>query len=393
MWAVHFLSKAIPDVEYGNFGALLAVVMLLPVIPLQMVLAQQTAKALATDRRRELSGVIRLALLSVTVCWVIGAIIVLMVQTTILNRWHMESPVGLWVTLGVVLLSLWLPLFWGALQGQQNFFWLGWSMMSNGVARLCVAAIAVLILHGSSVGIMAGVLVGVLCATVIGAWQTREPWLCRAESFPWPVLLRQIVPLFLAFLGFQVLFTADIILVKAYFPNEAGFYNSAGVLSRALMWLVLPLASVMFPRLVHSAAKSEKTNIVGLVLVGTGLLAIVGAISLSLVGPLVVKVAFKQSFVGVASAVLPWYAAAMVPLALANVLINELLAKPASSFLPALCIFLLALGYVITLTFFHGTLVTILQVLGVFNTILLLVCAAFTWGPRLWAGRPATNQS
>src|SRR4029077_5046707 len=60
MWAVHFLAKAIPESEYGVFGACLAVAMLLPVIPLQMVLAQQTAKALATQREAELAGIIRL---------------------------------------------------------------------------------------------------------------------------------------------------------------------------------------------------------------------------------------------------------------------------------------------------------------------------------------------
>ena len=38
MWAVHFLSKAIGPSEYGVFGVLLAVVMLVPNMPLQMVL-------------------------------------------------------------------------------------------------------------------------------------------------------------------------------------------------------------------------------------------------------------------------------------------------------------------------------------------------------------------
>src|SRR5947209_16341875 len=59
MWAVHFLSKAIPPEEYGLFGVLLVVAMCIPAMPLQMVLAQQTASALATNRRGELSGMIR----------------------------------------------------------------------------------------------------------------------------------------------------------------------------------------------------------------------------------------------------------------------------------------------------------------------------------------------
>ena len=43
MWAVHFLSKRIPPEEYGALGALLAVILVVPMLPLQMVFAQQTA--------------------------------------------------------------------------------------------------------------------------------------------------------------------------------------------------------------------------------------------------------------------------------------------------------------------------------------------------------------
>ena len=74
----------------------------------------------------------------------------------------------------------------------------------------------------------------------------------------------------LGFGAVQFLFTADTMFVKAYFSgDDAAFYVSAGTLSRALMWLVLPLATVMFPKIVHSVARSEKSNLLGVVLLGT----------------------------------------------------------------------------------------------------------------------------
>jgi O-antigen/teichoic acid export membrane protein len=64
-------------------------------------------------------------------------------------------------------------------------------------------------------------------------------------------------------LGFgacQFMFTSDTMFAKAYFTgDEMAPYVAAGTLSRALLWLVLPLATVMFPKIVHAAAKSEKT--------------------------------------------------------------------------------------------------------------------------------------
>jgi O-antigen/teichoic acid export membrane protein len=382
MWAVHFLSKKIPEGEYGNFGAFLALVMVLcPTIPLQMLMAQQTAKSLATGRRGELSGILRLMWWGTTLAWLAAAALFLIFQKTILGYWKITDPAGLYLTLLIILLGLWLPVFQGVLQGQQNFLWLGWSMMSSAVGRFGVAALAVLLLHAYSAGMMGGVLAGMLFGCGISLWQSHSVWRHPPADFDRRAFLAQVFPLVIGFFGFQIFFTVDTTFVKAYFSEQdAGFYVGAGTLARALMWLVLPLAAVMFPRIVHSAAKSQKSNLMWLVFVGTAILSIVGAASLSLIGPFIIPFVFKQSYVEVAASILPWYAFAMVPLALANVLLNNIFARPASALAPAVCIFGLALVYMFALTRFHGSLVTVLQVLGCFNLLLLAICAWFTWG-------------
>ena len=380
MYVVHLLTnaKGFPAKEYGVFGTFLAVAMCVPTMPLQMVMAQQTARALATHRERELSGTIRLLWLGTFLVALVFSVGVLACQNAILARWEISNPAGLWVTLVVVLLSLWMPLFWGVLQGRQNFLWLGWSMISNGIGRAGIATMAVLVFGGWAAGMMTGVLLGLLFATGIGIWQTRDLWRTPALSFDWRSLLRQIIPLMLGFASFQFLFTADTMFVKAYFSgDQTGFYLSAGTLSRALMWLVGPLATVMFPRLVHSAVKSEKTNLMTLVLVGTAVMATVGAAGLSVLGPFAVKVVYPASYVQVAATVLPWYAGAMVPLAVANVLLNNLLARSSFKVVAPLCI--LAVGYAFALTRFHESLKMVLQTLGVANLLLLAICAWFTW--------------
>jgi O-antigen/teichoic acid export membrane protein len=94
----------------------------------------------------------------------------------------------------------------------------------------------------------------------------------------------------------------------------------------------------------------------GVVLFGTAVLAAGGALSLCLIGPWVIKLVYSADYVRVASAVLPWYAWAMVPLALANVLINNLLARTEFRIVPVLL--LLATGYGVALTQFHDSLIT-----------------------------------
>ena len=149
-------------------------------------------------------------------------------------------------------------------------------------------------------------------------------------------------------------------------------------MSRALLWLVLPLATVMFPKIVHSAARSEKSNLLALVLVGTAVLAAGGALGLTLLGPWIVRVCLHaRPTCGRPRQVLPWYAWAMVPLSLANALVNNLLARSQFRIVPVLL--LLAVAYGVALTHFHGSLILVLKTLGVFNLLLLAACAWFTW--------------
>jgi len=387
MWAVHFLSRPIGAQEYGIFGVLLAVVMLVPNMPLTMVLAHQTAQGLARRKERELSGMIRLALMGTFALWLVGAVIVALFHHQILAKWQITNSLGLWLTLLAVLGALWQPIFWGVLQGAQNFLWWGWSMIINGIGRFVIAAGLVWILvsmkseNSYAAGILAGVLAGYVVSTALAAWHARALWAAPTQPFDRGALLREAVPPMFAFAAFQFLLTADTMFVKAYFPStQAGFYLSAGTLSRALMWLVGPLAAVMFPRLVHSAAKAEKSNLMGLVLVGTAVLAITGAASLSLLGPFIVKIVSGPAYVAVASSLLPWYAFAMVPLCVANVLLNNLLAQ--SSAKAAVPLILLAVAYGFALTRFHASLQMVLKTMGLCNIMLLLVCAFFTWVVR-----------
>ena len=381
-WGVHFLSKSIPESQYAAFGTLLMVVACLPTMPLQMVFAQQSALALATGRERQLSGLIRLAWLWTFIVWIVGALTVLFFQKQIVAGWHLPDALGLWVTLPLILASLWLPMFCGILQGRQDFFWLGWASIFGGVGRFAAAALLVLALGLGAAGMMSGALIGIGLAAFIAVWRTRDLWTLKTEKFDGKGLLRQIMPLLFGFGACQFMFTADTMFAKAYFTgDEMAPYVAAGTLSRALLWLVLPLAAVMFPKIVHAAAKSEKSNLFNLVVLGTAVLAICGGLGLWLVGPVMVKFVYKTSYVAATTALLPWYAAAMVPLALANVMVNDLLARGRFTVVPFMVVLAVAYGFTLPamLNHFPGKLAVVLQTLGAFNLLLFLVCGWFTW--------------
>ena len=383
-WGVHFLAKSIPKSEYAAFGTLLMVVACLPAMPLQMVFAQQTAQTLATGRERQLAGMIRLAWLWTFIVWALGALGVFLFQDKIVAGWHLPNALGLWAAVLAVLVSLWMPLFIGVLQGRQDFFWMGWAQIFSGAGRFLAAAILVLALTLGAAGMLAGAFLGIGLAAGIAIWRTRDLWGAKPEKFDWQGFLRQVLPLTLGFGACQFMFTSDTMFAKAYFTDdEMAPYVAAGTLSRALLWLVLPLAAVMFPKIVHASAKAEKSNLFNLVVLGTAVLAICGGLGLWLVGPVMVKIVYTANYVAATTALLPWYAAAMVPLALANVMVNDLLARGRFGVVPWMVA--LAAGYGFTLPVvlehYHSREV-VLQTLGGFNLLLFGVCAWFVWGVK-----------
>lgn len=378
-WAVHFLNKKIPDAEYSNFGTLLMVTACVPTLPLQMVFAHQAAQALATHRVGQLAGMVRLTVFWLTALWLAGALGVLALQSAILARWQLPLA-GLWITIWSVLVALLAPMFVGLQQGKQDFFGMGWAMMLGGLGRIAAATVLVLGFACGASGMIAGALLGGGVMAAIAGWRTRDLWAHRPEPFNARESLGQIVPLMLGFGACQFLFTADTVFAKAFFSGEEMKpYVAAGTLSRALLWGVLPLAAVMFPKLVRGHAHAEKTNLLGIVALGTGLLTVCGMLALWLTGPWVVKLVYKSGDVAGVMRLLPWYAGAMIPLALANVFVNDLLARNRFGIVGPALVLAAAYGYTLVqvLNRFPGRLEVVLQTLGLFNLLLLLVSVAF----------------
>ena len=290
---------------------MLMVTACIPVMPLQMVFAQQTAGALATDRGRQLAGMIRLGWLWTFILWAIAALLVLFFQNQIAERWQLNGLEVLWVTLAVVLdescgcrcspacCKRPSGFFLGRLGDHRQRFGAdrGGDGDCAGVSRRR---------DGDDCG---RTFVGLGAWAGIAIWRTRDLWLAKPEKFDGRGLFKQVAPLMLGFGACQFLFTTDTMYAKAFFSgDEMASYVAAGTLSRALLWVVLPLATVMFPKIVHANAQSEKSNLLGIVLLGTAILAVCGAAGLCVVGPFVVKLVYTPAYVAMTTKLLPWYA-------------------------------------------------------------------------------------
>jgi O-antigen/teichoic acid export membrane protein len=121
--------------------------------------------------------------------------------------------------------------------------------------------------------------------------------------------------------------SVDMVVVQRYFDKEqTGFYAAAGMIGRALIFFVGPMVAVMFPKIVKSHAEQKPTDVLRFTLLLTAGLCTV-AIALGILVPdLPLRMVYDDSFLKAAPLV-PWFIAAMAPLALAAVLVNNILAR------------------------------------------------------------------
>jgi len=382
MYFVHPLVRDIPDGDYATFTSLLQLFVWLgiPAVGLQMVFAQLAAAAVTEQKQRQLSGAARTVLGWITVVWLALAGSLALFGERIAAAWELDGPAAIWLTLLMGLVALWAPLLNGLLQGAQNFLWIGWKEIANGFGRLIFTYLIVYHVSATAMGALTAAMLALFVSLAILLWQCRRVLLGPSGAFDWAEWRQRLVGLTLGFGAFLFMMSADAVILKAHFPDEElAPYNGAGTLARAIVTFTAPLAAVMFPKIVHSLVHAQRTDAHKLTLVGAALLSILAATGLSLIAPVALGLGIRPSFAGSAP-LLPWYAWAMVPLALANVLISDLMAR--SRFVASPWLALVAVAYGVTLAFNHDSFKQVILILGGFNLLLLLVAAFFTWQRR-----------
>ena len=380
MFLLHKSASKMPKEEYGLFTTLLTFIgqMAIPVAGLQGVFTQQAAASLNPLHEKELAGMVRGVLRGTLFLWLFMAFIIFLLRNQIVQSFGIPHQAGLWIAVLIALVSLWRPVAQGVLQGRQNFLWCGWTSLLEGVVRFGGVILIVSLLGGYAAGATLGVLAGSLIGLLIAGWFTRDCLFRPAAPVNWPAWMARVIPLTLGLGVCSFMLSADMIFVRRFFPKDmTGYYAAAGMIGRALVYFTGPLTVVMFPKIARSKAMREESSALKLTL---GLTALAGggaALMCTFLPELPLRIVYDKSFLPISAPLVPWFAWCMFPLTLATVLINNLMAKSCFSSVPWLV--LVAVSYTLALYFRHGSFMQVIQAVGCFGLILLVVCAWFSF--------------
>lgn len=383
-------KRPISGAELSLFQALMYLVSWLniPSNGIQSTLAHQTASAVTPELERHLRGTVRKLLGGLTVVWGLAVIFTLVFQETLMRGLKVYHPASLWVTMLIGLPVLWLPALCGILQGRENFLWLGWQSILNHIAR-CIAIFVFVRLIGVQVtGAMAGVLIGSCASLAICFWQAWPLLAGPAEAVALNALLRRLIPLTLGLGAAAFMVSADMVFLRRFFPaeraEETGLYTAVAVIGRALMFLIFPMTQVMFPKVVQAAARSESTDAMTHALAATALIGGAAALGCTLLPELPLRILFSPEYLP-AKALVWVYAWCMIPMTLAMVLINNLMARQHFASVPWLVG--IAAGYGATLAIVADRVKgspameafrAIVLTFGVFSVLMLAISVLFT---------------
>lgn len=260
-----------------------------------------------------------------------------------------------------------------SLQGLQRFYSVAAQAALGAGFRLASGAILIVLGLGAS-GALGAQTVSNLLVVVIFAFSLRDRF--QAPVTEHGLTLRAVSQysgiVFFGTLAFAVLTNMDVLIVKHFFsPEEAGYYSSASVLGKIILFFPTAISTMMFPKTSFRFALGQSASDLARksLLVSAGLCA-AGALVLAVFPRFAVSLLFGEQYDPSISLV-GLYGMAMALCALVQLVLNFYLSQQEARFVWLLVAVTAAL--IVFLAFVHVTLAQVIISLAVGAAAVLLI--------------------
>ena len=368
--------------RYGEFGALLAILLILtvPSNSIQALVTKNVAEFLVEDKRGAIRELV-LGYLKICVYAAFIAIVFFLAFRGILADYlHIDNELPV-ITCGLaVAVTILAPVFAGVLQGFQRFIWLGIFFMTYALLRMILGALFIITGGGVS-GALAGGAVGVMLSIVLAYAVMKDIFSYKPSEGQVDIkkLLRSYLPVIAAFLIFFLITSIDVVIVKRKFdPTLAGEYACATFLGKIVLYFPSAVAIVLYPKFVE--LQSDRKRIWGLLQKGSWI-TIAASLSLSAIfiafpRP-TISILYGSEYLG-ASSILWVFCLAMSGYALINLFIYYFLATDMIGFV----IRVLSLAFLLEFIAMYIFASSLFQVAAVHIVVVIIFIAFSIFGMR-----------
>ena len=340
--------------QYATVNALLSITLLAaaPVSAISWSMTKFVAQLAAQGRLALVASLIGRAALRLLLLFVPAALAWAAAAPLLGRALQIRSRGAVLMTLAVLFWTLLRPLVHGSLRGLERFGVMASSNVLQPALRVAFAGLLAAAGWGPA-GVLLGVALSLAAATLFSlAFLPPQAPLARHHGLPRVELYRFFWPTLWSMTAYAILAQADMVAAKAGLaPEQAGYYSAAATFARGTLALIIPLVSVLFPRI--SLRASGRVRRLELWLVAAvGLFQLLAIIAGKFLAPLLIQLLLGRT-PPPAVQLLPLFLAAISPLALASVPIHFRLAR-GSRWLAA-ALMTIAGAYIAALGLFHSS--------------------------------------
>ncbi len=355
---------------YGELVALISLASLLGILPssLNLVVIKYVSSSKEKKELNNLIGWLRVRVFQFSLLFFA---LIILVSPLLSSFLHINNIFYLWLIALSFLFSLLATLNRAIMQGLLMFRQMIYSIFIENIGKLFISIILVYLsfyLFGTMLALVISAAIG--CYLSFMYLKINNKGRLKRPSFIKKMILFA-VPVMIQSFSATSIYTSDLILVKHFFSSyDAGIYAALSTLGKIIFFGTSPISSVMFPLISQKASRGESyKDILRYSFITTLILATVVLTIYWIFPDLAINLLYGKDFLG-ASSMLLAFGVFITLFTLSSLLINYGLSigKTRVVFFS----FIAALGQVIFISLFHKSLMMVITISIIVNTLLLV---------------------
>ncbi len=368
------MARMLGPADFSLFASLISIFIILSslISTIQTVTTKYISNFFAEKDYKSISNFFLNSIKRITLICLIFFILFILASKQIALFLNTVSPIPIIVLGSMVIISIFISISRGTLQGLQNFFHLSLNLIIDAILRLVIGILLVYLgfknsgaIGSSSISGFLAILISFIPLSFI--FKNRS----KVKNINFLEVYKYSIPVLIASICLFILISFDLVLVKHFFNEiNAGQYSAAATMGKIVIFIPGAIGLVMFPKV----AEYHKKGLDSIDILKQGLfitLILCGGVTICyfLFPNFLIRVMFGKLYENSAY-LIKFFGIAMTFFALNNILILYNLSIEKFKFIFPTIFFTIL--QIIFIYFFHGSLIQVIFVL-LFNSIILFI--------------------
>ena len=370
------IARMLGPAEFSLFASLISIFMILSslISAIQTVTTKYISNFFAEKDYKSISNFFLGSFKKISFICLIFFIFFIFASKQIALFLNTVSPIPIIILGSMVIISIFVSISRGTLQGIQNFSHLSLNLIIDAILRLVIGILLVYLgfknsgaIGSSSISGFIAILISFIPLNFI--FKNRNNKQDIKQDINFLEVYKYTIPVLIASVCIFVLISFDLILVKHFFNElQAGYYSAAATMGKIVIFIPGAIGLVMFPKV----AEYHKKNLDSIDILKKSLfitLILCGGVTICyfLFPNFLIRVMFGKAYENSAY-LIKFFGIAMTFFALNNILILYNLSIEKFKFIFPTIFFTIL--QIIFIYFFHSSLIQVILVL-LFNSLVL----------------------